>query len=346
MLYFDKKFLAANGGEHHKAQFKHTTQVREAFNVNQLTNPVLQVNGAAIIPQDVFREFDNQTTRLMRAPNLALLTDLLPLAKALPIGKIEHVYRQVSDSGVVKSSISGQTPTELDKAAYAYDSSIKVIHQTGFGREWMEVQAQRSEAFDALIDDQANATRAIMNKMADHIYNGVSGISFKGFTPYGIKTSSKVQAVDLDSSGLNIDFTSAEGAAIRAAWVRLVDALRITNNVTDNITFYVSREIMSNFEKYYSTNDVGFGTILEALLRLSQVAGIKIDASLSGNEVVGVVLDSQFIRPLVGMAVSTVPLARLNPFDDYNFVTWTNVGLEIKTDFTGKKGVLYARAIP
>jgi len=346
MLYFDKKFLAANGGEHHKAQFKHTTQVREAFNINQLTNPVLQVNGAAIIPQDVFREFDNQTTKLMRANNLALLNDLLPLAKPLPVGKIEHVHRRVSDSGVVKSSLSGQTTTDLDKAAYDYDSSIKVIHQTGFGREWMEVQAQRAEAFDALIDDQANATRAIMNKMADHIYNGVGGINFKGFVPYGIKTSSKVQAVDLDSSGLNIDFTSAEGAAVRTAWVKLVDALRITNNVTDNITFYVSREIMSNFEKYYTTNDVGFGTIFEALLKLSQVAGIKVDASLSGNEVVGMVLDSQFIRPLVGMAVSTVPIARLNPFDNYNFVTWTNIGLEIKNDYTGKKGVLYARVIP
>lgn len=346
MLYFNKKFLAANGGEHHKAQFQHTTQVREAFNINQLTNQVLQVNGAAIIPQDVYREFDNQTTQLMRANNLALLNDLLPLAKSLPIGKIEHVYRTSSAAGVVTSSLSGQTPTELDKTAYDYDSSIKVIHQTGFGREWMEVQAQRSEAFDALIDDQANATRIIMDTMASHVYNGVSNISFKGITPYGIKTSSKVQAVDLDSGGLNIDFTSAEGAATRTAWVKLVDALRITNNVVADITFYVSREIMSNFEKYYSTNDVGFGTILEALKRLSQVKDIKIDASLSGNEVVGVVLDSQFIRPLVGMAVSTVPLARLNPFDNYNFVTWANIGLEIKNDYTGKKGVLYARVIP
>lgn len=345
MLYFDKKFLKVNGAENHKAQFNHMMDMRDAFNVNQLTHPMLAANAAAIIPQDVYREFDNTTVRLMRANNLTLLNDLLPLAKSLPVGKIEHVYRRSSDSGIVISSLSGQVPNELDKAAYDYDSSIKVIHQTGFGREWMEVQGQNSEGFDGLIDDQANAVRKMMETMAGHFYNGVSGVSFKGITPYGIKNSTKVQAVDLDSSGLNVDFTSATGAAIRTAWIKLVDALRITNNVTGNITFYISREIMSNLETYYSTNDVGFGTILDALLRLTQVAAIKVDASLSGNEVVGMVLDSQYIRPLVGMSVATVPLARLNPFDNYNFVTWCNVGLEIKNDYTGKKGVLYARAI-
>lgn len=124
-----------------------------------------------------------------------------------------------------------------------------------------------------------------------------------------------------------------------------MDTLRITNNVGRDITFYVSREIMSNFQRYFSTSDVGFGTILQSLLNLNGVAAIKEDAQLSGNELIGVVLDSQFIRPLVGMAVTTVPLVRSNPFDNYNFVTWSNVGLEIKTDYTGKSGVLYAREI-
>lgn len=346
MLYFDKKFgLSPLGGVNHQNQFNHQQDMREAFNVNQLTHPMLVANGAAVIPRDVYQEFDNVTKQLMRADNLALLNDLLPLAKSLPIGKIEHIYRRVSDSGIVTSSLSGQVPAELDKAAYDYDSSIKVIHQTAFGREWMEVQGQSSEGFDALIDDQANAVRKMRDTIASHIYNGVSGISFKGVVPYGIKTSSKVQAVDLDASGLNINFTTAAGSAIRTAWIGMVNALRITNNVTEDITFYVSREIMSNLDNWYSTNDVGFGTIKESLLKLTQVKDIKVDASLSGNEVVGGVLDSNYIRPLVGMAVATVPLTRNNPFDNYNFLTWSNVGLEIKTDYTGKKGWLYAREI-
>lgn len=347
MLYFDKQFEQGLGGVNHRAQFQHVTRVRKA--ANTMTEHLAQMTGnaAAVIPRDVYREFDSQTKMLMRAPNLSLMQDLMPLAKALPVGKIEHIYRRASDSGIVTSSISGQTPVELDKAAYDYDSSIKVIHQTGFGREWMEMEGQRSEGFDGLVDDQGNAVRAIQDKIADHIYNGVD-VSFKGTSAYGVKTSTKVQAVDLDASGLNIDFSSASATAadIRAGWISMDDELSITNNVMGERTYYVSREIFSNFKRFYSTTgDNTTTTILDALRSLPGIADIKEDASLSGNEVVGGVLDSQFIRPLVGMAVTTVPVNRTQPFDNYNFITWANVGLEIKTDYTGKKGWLYAREI-
>jgi hypothetical protein len=351
MLYFNKDFATnTRSGEAHRAQKRHVTRQREHFAMHNAqflgANGLFTGNAAAIIPQDVYREFESQTKELMRAPNLTLLNDLLPLAKGLPVGKVEHIYRRVSDSGIVVTDLEGSTPVEIDKADYDYDSSIKVVHKTGFGRSWMEMEGQSSEGFDGLVDDQANSVRLMQETIADHIYNGVD-VTFRGTSAYGIKNSSKTVSVDLDASGLDIDFTSASATAddIRAAWIALVDALRITNNVNRDITFYVSREIMSNFQRYYSTNDVGFGTILRALLELVGVAAIKEDAQLSGNEVIGVVLDAQFIRPLVGMAVATVPLVRSNPFDNYNFVTWSNVGLEIKTDYDNRSGVLYAREI-
>lgn len=351
MLYFDKEFATnTRSGQNHKLQKQHTTRQREHFAAHNAqflgANAAFRGNAAAIIPQDVYREFESQTKQLMRAPNLTLLNDLLPLAKGLPVGKVEHIYRQASDSGVVVTDLEGTSPVELDKADYDYDSTIKVVHKTGFGRSWMEMEGQRSEGFDGLVDDQANSVRLMQETIADHIYNGVD-VTFKGTSADGIKDSSKTVSVDLDAGGLNIDFTSSSATAsdIRAAWISLVDALRITNNVTQDITFYVSREIMSNFQRYFSTSDVGFGTILQSLLNLNGVAAIKEDAQLSGNEVVGLVLDAQFIRPLVGMAVTTVPLVRSNPFDNYNFITWSNVGLEIKTDYDGRSGVLYAREI-
>ena len=355
MLHFDKEFALLNtrNGEHHKAQKRHITQQREWFansnahlvEANRATSGYVG-NAAAIIPQDVYREFESQTKQLLRAPNLTLMNDLLPLAKGLPVGKVEHIYRRVSDSGIVVTDLEGATPVELDKAKYDYKSSIKVIHKTGFGRSWMEMEGQRSEGFDGLIDDQANAVRLMQETIAGHIYNGAD-VSFKGVSAYGIKNAGAtlVADVQLGASGLNIDFTStsATADAIRAAWILMVDALRITNNVGQDITFYVSRQIMSNFQRYFSTSDVGFGTILDALKKLVGVADIKEDAQLAGNEVIGLVLDAQYIRPLVGMAVSTVPLVRGNPFDNYNFITWCNVGLEIKTDFANRTGVLYAR---
>lgn len=351
MLYFDQEFATnTRSGNAHKEQKRHVTHQREVFAMQNsallVYNEQFTGNAAAIIPQDVYREFDDQTKQLMRAPNLTLLNDLLPLAKGLPVGKVEHIYRQVSDSGVVVTDLEGTTPVEIDKADYTYDSSIKVVHKTGFGRSWMEMEGQRSEGFDGLVDDQANSVRLMQETIAGHIYNGVN-VTFRNTSADGIKDSSKVQSVDLDASGLNIDFTStsATADAIRSAWIALVDSLRISNNLPMDITFYVSREIMSNFQRYFSTSDVGFGTILNALLQLNGVAAIKEDAQLSGNEVVGMALSPQYIRPLVGMAVATVPLVRMNPFDNYNFITWSNVGLEIKADFQNRVGVLYAREI-
>lgn len=352
MLYFDPIFANhTRSGEAHRQQARHVANQRAHFAAHNAqflgANGLFPVsNAAAIIPQDVYREFESQTKQLMRAPNLTLMNDLMPLAKGLPVGKIEHLYRQASDSGVVVTDLEGTSPIELDKADYTYDSSIKVVHKTGFHRSWMEMEGQRSEGFDGLVDDQANSVRLMQETIASHFYDGVS-VTFKGTTADGIKTSSKVASVDLDASGLNIDFTSsaATAANIRAAWISIVDTLRITNNVSGDITFYVSREIMSNFQRYFSTSDVGFGTILQSLLNLNGVAAIKEDANLSGNELIGLVLDTQYIRPLVGMAVTTVPLVRSNPFDNYNFVTWCNVGLEIKTDYDARVGVLYAREI-
>jgi hypothetical protein len=351
MLYFDKDFAGdTRSGLNHKTQKRHVTRQREHFAAHNAqflgANGEFKGNSAAIIPQDVYREFESQTKQLMRAPNLTLMNDMMPLAKGLPVGKVEHIYRKVSDSGVVVTDLEGTTPVEMDKAKYLYDSTIKVVHKTGFGRSWMEMEGQRSEGFDGLVDDQANSVRLMQETIAGHIYGGAD-VTFKGTTATGIKNSTKTISVDLDAGGLNIDFTSPAATAsdIRAAWIVIIDALRITNNVGQDITFYISRAMMSNFQRYFSSSDIGFGTILQSLLNLNGVAAIKEDASLVGNELIGLVLDPMVIRPLVGMAVTSVPLVRSQPFDNYNFITWSNVGLEIKTDYDGKSGVLYAREI-
>jgi hypothetical protein len=350
MLYFDPQFARGLSGQRHAEQAAHTASVRSHFAAHNAAltpaNGLFVGNAAAIIPQDVYREMDTQTKEILRAPNLTLLNDLLPLAKALQVGKVEHVYRQASDTGLLVTDLDGSSAVEMDKVDYTYASSIKVIHKTGFGVPWMQLEGQRSEGFDQLIDDQANSVRFMQEAIAGHIYDGAS-VTFKGISAYGVKTASATVDVDLDSDGLNIDFTSSSATAsdIRAAWISLVDTLRITNNVSDDITFYVSREIMSNFQRFYAATDAAFGTILDALLKLRGVAAIKEDAQLSGNEVVGLVLDARYIRPLVGMAVTTVPVVRNQPFDNYNFITWSNVGLEIKADYDGRSGVMYAREI-
>lgn len=306
----------------------------------------IRVHQAARIPQDVYREMDSQAASIMRADNLTLLNDLMPLAKALPVGKLLHEYRQASDAGLSTTSINGQVPAKLDKTSYTYDGAIVPIHAVGFGREWREWSAQQSENFDGLLDDNANAMRELTDTTVNHIYDGAD-VTFKGVSAYGIKNSANTQLANLTTLNGGIDFTSsvATAEALRNGLIALLYQLRTTNNVTEDVTVYISREIEQNFQRYFSSEDMSFGTLLENFKRIAGIADIKTDAKLSGNELVMVALQSKYIQPLIGMAASTVPIVRNQPFDNYNFLGWTAVGLQIRADYTGKSGVLYAREV-
>ncbi len=324
-----------------KAHFAETQQRRAFANKNESR---LFGNNAAVIPRDVYLEFDNVTKKVMRNDEGdVLLNDLLPLARAIDIGKIEYKYRRASDSGNAITTLSGQTAVTMDKAAYSYDSAIVPVHQDGFGREWRELAGMRSEGFDGLIDDQENSVRAVRRQMVDYILDG-SDVMFNGSTWSGLRNDSRVASVDLGSGGLSVDLTSGSLTAqtARDTFKTLRDTLRIDNNVSGQVTFYLSREIMSNMERYYSDNESGYGTILDAIKALNGVAAVKETAKLVGNQVLAMELSSSVIQPLVGMSVSTIPLDRNNPMDAFNFLTWGAMGIQVKTDYANRTGVLYA----
>ncbi|MEK9713180.1 MAG: major capsid protein [Thalassolituus sp.] len=348
-MYFSKELIANSGttsARNYNRQWAEVEQRRRFGNAQDEALARMAGNAAATIPRDVYLEMDMQTKTIMRADEGdAILNDLLPLAKGVDIGKIEYKYRQASDSGNAKTTLSGQTVVTMDKTDYKYDSAIIPVHQDGFGREWREYAGQRSEGFDALIDDQANSVRATRRQMVDYVLDG-SNITFNGNSWSGIRNDSRVARVDLDSGGLNIDLTSSAttGAAMRVAFKSMRDTLRITNNAYGDATVYVSREIYTNLERHYNENDVGYGTILEDLLKLAGIGAIKESSKLSGNELFMAMLSSEFIQPLVGMGVNTIAIPRVNPFDAHNFITWGAMGIQVKNDYDGKTGVLYAAA--
>lgn len=123
MLYFDKENARWCANKKHRAQAVMVENIREAVNQD---NETRAGNSAAVLPRDVATEFDRQQVDLMRANNLALLTDLMGLSRALAVGKIESIHRMVADSGNAVRSLMGQTALDTDKAGYSYSSTIKV----------------------------------------------------------------------------------------------------------------------------------------------------------------------------------------------------------------------------
>lgn len=348
-LFLDKKIVANSGNA--LAQRNQITGIRRAFEVNEAAFGErfgMIYNAAARLPQDTFRDFDRTIKRVMAGDEGSAVVSLLPTT-SIPIGKIVAEYARASDSGQAQATISGRQAHKLDRAAYDYDGALVLVHDAAFGRPWREVEAMRSEDFDALNDDQWNTARTVQRSINDHVFNGVADVEYKSAIAYGMKNSTNVQALDLDSSGVNVDLTSASAtyADFEKAIVAALKVLQgAANNVEMDITFAFSADIWFNALRT-GTTDTNFTTILEACRNIPGVANIvKTNGTqLSGNEFLAWANSQEYIQLKVGMAVNTQPVVRQMFNDPMNFVTWGAAGLLIKADTAGRSGVLYARAI-
>src|SRR5690606_6692001 len=122
------------------------------------------------------------------------------------------------------------------------------------------------------------------------------------------------------------------------AYSVFVDILRL---LPADATFYVSDEIWFNLMRINTATTVA-ETILAGIQRIPGVAAIRRAEQFTGNELAAIVLRSEFIRPVVGMPITTTPIERKTPMDKFNILVWGVSGLEIRGDSNGKSGVVYA----
>lgn len=345
MRFFDDQLIA--NSRHHAEWWGLQCVNREWFHMQE-NNYAQLYNSSAILPRDAWQELDDITRRVMRDDEGSVfMNDLMPLAKTVHIGKLVHIYRVSSDAGSVVRSLSGQVPVPLDKVVYDYRGTPVPIFSTAYGREWREWNTLQSENFDALSDDQEAHTAKIRQNMADYVLNGDSGMVVGGYSALGILNHTYSTAVNLGSAvgGANIDLTSDATTSddIVSFFNSYLGAILDTNLVTRKVNIYVSPEIGRRLDMPYSSAE-GFktGTLLEFLLKQRRINKIAVTYELSGNAFFGFVPASDIIRPIIGMAVGTTPMARTNPTDNYQFLVMGAMGLEIKADYNGKTGVFHS----
>jgi hypothetical protein len=165
MRYFDENLIA--NSRPHAGWWKDLCANREWW--HRTEEQFAQVtNAASVLPRDAWLEMDTITRRVMRNDEgQAYMADLMPLAKAVNIGKLVHLTRVSSDvNNSVNRSLSGQVPNGMDKVVYEYRGTPVPIFSTGYGREWREWLTLQSENFDALADDQEATTAKIRRDQA------------------------------------------------------------------------------------------------------------------------------------------------------------------------------------
>jgi hypothetical protein len=347
MRYFDEQLVARHPREH-GVWWDEVCNSREWF--HRWEEQLAEVsNAAAVLPRDAWMDLDGVTRAVMRGDEGATwMNDLMPLAKPVNIGKLVHMTRVVGDAGVVVRSMSGQVPVPLDKVGYDYAGTVVPIFSSGYGREWREWNTLRSENFDALADDQDAITRKLRRDMALYVLNGDTSIVFQGYTGYGIKNHPLSKAINLGSAsgGANIDLTTATADQLDAFFSGPFGAMLDANFITGRVNLYISPEIARAWDKAYSgAAGTKPGTIMDFLRTNRRIGKIEVSFELSGNEFFGFVPSGEYIRPLVGMAVNTTAITRLNPTDNYQFLVMGAMGLEIRADINGKSGVFYSTDI-
>jgi len=345
MRYFDEQLIG--NSRHHAEWWGLQCANREWFHHTEDTLAGFH-NAAAILPRDAWMELDGITRRVMRDDEGSVfMNDLMPLAKTVNIGKLVNLYRVSSDAGSVIRSLSGQVPVTMDKVVYDYRGTPVPIFATAYGREWREWNTLQSENFDALADDQEAHTAKIRRNMAQYVLNGDSTIVVSGYTALGILNHTYSKPVNLGSAvgGANIDLTDVSTTAddIAEFFGVYLGEIFDDNKVPGRVNLYVSPEIGRRLDLPYS-GSAGFkgGSMREYLLTTRRIAKIAVTFELTGNAFFAFVPSSEYIRPLIGMAVGTTPMARTNPTDNYQFLIMGAMGLEIKADYNGNSGVFYS----
>ncbi len=352
MRYFDTALVNANPRQH--GEWWNEVQVaREYFHHTEdnFAGFEMKANAAAVLPRDAWLELDGITRRVMRSDEGQVwMADLMPLAKAVNIGKLVHLNRVSGDAGRVVRSLSGQVPTTLDKVTYDYRGTPVPIFSSGYGREWREWNTLQSENFDALSDDQEAITAKLRRDNALYVLDGDATIAVEGYVAYGIRTSPYSKAVNLGTAGggANIDLAAAGTTAdaieafINGAFGKMLD----DNFITAPVNLYISPEIARNWDRPYSLAG-GFkgGSLGDQILGNRRINKIAVSFELTGNQFFGFVPSAEYIRPLVAMATNTVAIPRLHPRANYQFEVWNAMGIEIRADINGRTGVFYSTDI-
>lgn len=353
MRYFDSKLVA--NSRLHAQWWNEATALRNHFHnketeqagiMGQMLGGSFLSNAASILPRDAWLDLDNITRRIMRQDEGNFMGDLMTLAKPVHIGKLAHVSRVSTDiSDEVTISMSGQIAIPVDKVNYDYRGAPVPIFQKGYGREWREWNTLQSENFDALADDQEASASKIRKAMANYALNGDLSINVGGYIGYGIKNHPFSKSINLGSAagGAGIDLTTADGDALDTFFSGAFGAAMDDNKVVSAVNMVVSPEIGRNWDRSYS-GAAGFkgGRIIDFLLTNRRINKITVDHMLKGNEFFAYVPSSEYIRPLIGMAVSTFAAARLNPTDNYHFQLMGAMGLDIRADAEGNSGVFHS----
>lgn len=312
---------------------------------------MLAANALGGFSPQFWQQLDREVTRLAgQETGMEIVTDLLRVQKTLPIGKTAGMYNTMGDiADDVAVSIDGQAPYSFDQTEYGGDGDPVPMFTAGFGVNWRLVQGLNTVGIDIVMDSQEAKLRKYNKRIVSYTLDGDANINVGGLPAQGLRNHRNTYKINLGTGagGASIDLTTATPAELVTFFTKGAFANALRLNFIDRLSvLWVSPQIMGNLMQPYmvelGTNGATVaGTVLDAIKRFVGAEEVRQTFSLSGNEFLGYVRQSQWVAPLVGMTTGIVPLPRLMPQANYNFQIMGAMGIQVREDSEGHQGVFY-----
>lgn len=339
--------LQAN--RNHRQQFDRMMGQRRMHNGMQKTlvdmhgrnmdESTLQANQAGIFKPLFWTEIDRIGIEVRENDRgREFMADLMGVATPVAIGKTLKAYTAKEEiSKNYEVTMEGNAVNDFDSIEYQNEGDPIPIFSGGYGVNWREWEGMKGDGIDLLGDSARAKKQVLMEGMADYLLTGNSKIAVNGFKGQGIKNHRHTKKIDM-----KVDLTTATNDEV-IAWFNQTLAIELDGNYVDYLdVMWISPEINRVLARPYS-NAAGFkeGTLRDYVLRFGKVKALRQTYKMKGNEWFGYVKSRDVITPLIGAALATVPIPRVMPHDNFNFMEWGAMGLQIKADSNGRGGVFY-----
>jgi uncharacterized linocin/CFP29 family protein len=321
----DALVFGANGG----TSYGNVAQrlLANGFNISSLrTNDVLR--------KDEWLLYDKTVVEVARSA-LVGVADLMGANLSLPIpnamGVTSVLHETMSDMTPANISMTGLADGERDRLAFAQvNVPLPIIHKD-FYISLRNLESSRRFGMPLDTSQASVAARRVSDAIEDMLFNGVA-ITSGGGTIYGYT-----------------NFTSRNTASVTAAWATttgdnvLKDTLAMiaalqADNMYGPYMLYVTVAAYNNLlSDFKAASDK---TILQRLLEIPLIRGVRATTRLTANAVVMVQFSSDVIDMLDGIQPTTV-MWESNGGMMLNFKVLAIMAPRIKADQGGQCGVAH-----
>jgi hypothetical protein len=293
------------------------------------------VGNAQPLPKYVWEMVDRQSVTIQRDV-LSVYSDLASsVSMPMPIGKLIHMYPQISDSGgPANVSLDGRGKGKADTTVVNYQGTPLPIVDDVVTYGWRQIEAARTEGYNVLQEGGImNSQRKVAEKLEDIVLNGDASIVVGNTAMYGLRN-----APNRGTNTHGFTLRGVTGAEWLTAVKKGLDTLQSKNFFTTGVTVYLNWQDWF----YASVSDYTANYPKTILGRLQEITGLNfVPASkVPADEMLFVVKRPDVVTLLNGMPLSTRPQMRTNAEDEYTFITMAAAALEVKSDANGNCGVV------